>query len=291
MHLIIGGTGTLGRALVKRLVDEDVVVFSRDEHKQQAMRREFPSVDFELGDIRDAGRVDEIFRRYMPSSVFHVAALKHVDHLEANVEECWKTNVLGTRNVYRSAVDSGADHFVFSSTDKAVDPINAYGYSKALAEKFLLSSCNNRGEGVFTTIFRWGNVLGSQGSVIPVFVENILKGEPVPITSLEMTRFWLTIDQAVDFMISEYKDTDNDGSVLVHPLIRAAKLTDLIECIGQILNTTVEYKVVGLRPGEKLHEQLVSQHMNSPVNSKDWARYEPAELRDLLEPLVMGLVK
>lgn len=278
--LIIGGTGSLGRALLRRLIHtHSVTVLSRDEHKQQALLREYPGVRFVLGDIRDYEGIRPHF--YGKTDVFHAAALKHVDHLELNVSESIKTNVLGSINVFKCAVLVGhSSNLVFCSTDKAVDPINAYGFSKALAERFYLTE---DAQLTNVSIYRWGNVLGSTGSAIPFFVKCLASDRPVPITDPEMTRFWLTIDQAADFMVSTM---DKGSGVKIHPLMKSARVVDVVETLGRIMNKRVSFEVIGKRLGEKLHESLVSQHVAGSVCSKTCVRYSEQELRVLLEPIV-----
>jgi FlaA1/EpsC-like NDP-sugar epimerase len=204
---ILGGTGTLGQALVAQLLDTspncDITIVSRDEHKQAAMKKRYPQCRFVVGDIRDAGSVRQTFTGR--DVVFHVAALKHVDILEACPMESIKTNVLATEQMARLAISQKVPRFVFSSTDKAVDPINTYGYSKALSEK-LLWNFNREQSGTQFSVYRWGNVLGSQGSAIPFFIDTLIKESKVYLTDLEMTRYWIPIEWAVRYMLRTFPD-------------------------------------------------------------------------------------
>lgn len=276
--LILGGTGTLGSELIKQLYkSNDITVLSRDEQKQVAMSKIYPDIRYRLGDITD---YDSIQREIGQAElVFHVAALKHVDFLEANVNQCMKVNVLGTKNVVDACRDASAT-LIFSSTDKAVDPINAYGYSKALAERIVSS------QHFYSKIFRWGNVLGSRGSVIPHFIKSIQETGTANITHPAMTRFWITIENAVGYMIENSLDSRNYSEEFIHPDMRAASVVRICESIGFILNKKVDFRVIGIRPGEKLHESLVSVHREGHINSRDCDQYTDHELATLLEPIV-----
>ncbi len=287
--LILGGTGTLGRALVRTLSHEypgiNISVLSRDEHKQAHMRREFPKVRFIIGDIRDLDQ-----RHFVKQDiVFHVAALKHVDGCEANVGECIKTNVLGTMNAADAAIAAGVRHFIFSSTDKAVDPINTYGYSKALSEKVLISY-NKLNLGTKFSIYRWGNVLGSQGSVIPIFAETLRKERAAYITHQSMTRYWLPIDWAVRFMLRTFPDARTDRAMIC-PNMKSASVLNIVKAVASIVGVP-QYRVAptGVRPGEKIHEVMESQHAPTvTVPSSDAAdEYTEEELIEMLKPILQG---
>ncbi len=287
--LILGGTGTLGRAITRTLIQEypgiHISILSRDEHKQAQMRREFPKVRYIIGDIRDLDQ-----RHFAKQDiVFHVAALKHVDGCEANVEECIKTNVLGTMNAADAAIAAGVRHFIFSSTDKAVDPINTYGYSKALSEKVLFSY-NKLNLGTKFSIYRWGNVLGSQGSVVPIFAETLRKERAAYITHQSMTRYWLPIDWAVRFMLRTFPDAKTDRAMIC-PNMKAASVLNVVKAVASIVGVP-QYRVAptGVRPGEKLHEVMESRHSASiTVPSSDEAEeYTEEELIELLRPILQG---
>lgn len=277
--LIAGGTGTLGRALTKRLLENEqttVVCLSRDELKQKEMERDFrnhPRLHFCIGDIRDRSVLDRAFVGV--DTIFHVAALKHVDTLELNPEESVKTNILGTMNIADAAVAAGVKYVVFSSTDKAVAPINAYGMSKGIAEKILFQRNATQSKTRFS-VYRWGNVLSSRGSVIPNFVTALKEGREVPITDFRMSRFWLRIQDAVEFMSSTYSIASAHSPMI--PPIKAAPVTEVVHALGELIGVVPMTKKVPIRPGEKIHESLMPD-----FSSDDPAhQYVRSELKDLL---------
>jgi UDP-N-acetylglucosamine 4,6-dehydratase len=245
-YLVIGGTGTLGKELVGRLLQSDSVdVFSRDEYKQSAMAKVYPNVNYILGDIREWNDLSTVhFPGY--DAVFNCAAMKHVDLGETNVEQFFKTNTIGAINVAKKC--HGRSKLVFFSTDKAVMPVNAYGMSKAIAEKYI-QSC-----GADATIFRWGNILGSRGSILDYFAKIIKNGGEVPITDKRMTRFWLTIHEAIDYVVDNWRKGVAKKPMI--PAVKGAKVVDIAKAIGAILDRPVKMKIVGIRPGEKIHECL-----------------------------------
>lgn len=198
-YALLGGTGTLGRELTRLLLSKgaEVTCFSRGEHAQKRLAADFPSVRCLIGDVRDRGAVREAVRNV--DVVMLLAAIKHIDVAEQNPLEAIKTNVLGAVNVAEEAVECGVRHVVFSNSDKSVLPISTYGYTKALAQNYLLAQ-NGRSATKFSA-FAWGNICASQGSAIPIFVEKLLSGEPVPITDVRMSRFWLKIEDAARFMM------------------------------------------------------------------------------------------
>jgi UDP-N-acetylglucosamine 4,6-dehydratase/5-epimerase len=242
--VIVGGTGTLGHELIRQLYNScsSIVSVSRCELKQKELKDEFPKVVTVLGDIRDKQSLLKPFKN--ADVVFHVAALKHIEVMEENPEECIKTNVIGTLNVCDAAEEAGVKRVVFSSTDKAVLPINIYGMAKAVSEKIMLS----RGH----IVYRWGNVANSRGAATHYFKRAIENNEPVNLTHPDMTRFWIRIEDAVKFMIDTYKT----ASGIMIPNIR---ITDL-------------------RPGEKLHESILPD-----VTSKNSAKYSMMELVEIFK--------
>ena len=256
--LITGGTGSFGRAFVNALVEKyhpaRVVIFSRDELKQLELKsqRGFEeSVRYFLGDIRDLDRLKKAFQGV--DFVVHAAALKQVDTAEYNPMEFVKTNILGSENVLTAAIDCGVKKVIGLSTDKASSPINLYGATKLTADKLFVSS--NHYSAAFDTTFsvvRYGNVLGSRGSVLPRFQELAQQGQPIPITDERMTRFWITIDQAVDFVESCFNNMV--GGELFVPKIPSMRITDLVRAVAP----SSEIVSVGIRPGEKLHEEMIS---------------------------------
>lgn len=282
--LIIGGTGSLGKELINQLlhkhVNINITVLSRCEHKQQALKKLYPKVRFVLGDIRDAQSLSPWFK--YQDAVFHVAALKAVDHVEENPIESVKTNILGTINVAQCAIENSVRHCVFSSTDKAVDPLNVYGNCKAISEKILHEHNRNQKMTKFI-IYRWGNICASNGSAIPYFIECLKNKKPVPITSLEMTRFWITLDLAVDYVLSSFFLPHKHGVVLIPPFMKSAKVIDVISCLAEMLHIKdYQTEVIGLRRGEKLHECLTSMHAPDSISSETCERLTDSELVSLL---------
>jgi UDP-N-acetylglucosamine 4,6-dehydratase len=254
--LITGGTGSFGKALAKRLLKSNVrriAIFSRDELKQLEMRNEFQDerVRFFLGDIRDSSRLD--IALHGVDYVVHAAALKQVDTGEYNPMEFVKTNVIGSQNVIDSCIRNSVKKVVALSTDKASSPINLYGATKLTADK-LFSAANNYsyGYGTIFSIVRYGNVMGSRGSVIPYFKELAGVGKMFPITDKRMTRFWITLDQAVDFVLQSFEIMQ--GGELYVPRIPSMKIMDLARAIKE----DFKYLEIGIRPGEKLHEEMIS---------------------------------
>lgn len=289
---ILGGTGTLGQALAARILEEvpraQITIFSRDEHKQALMKRKFPKCSYVLGDIRDENSYHGLL--VGRDIVFHVAALKHVDLLESAPMESIKTNVLATDSLARSAVEARVPHFVFSSTDKAVDPINTYGYSKALSEKILFHH-NDFYNSTRFSVYRWGNVLGSQGSVIPYFVQTLLTEKKAYVTHEEMSRFWIPIEWAVDFMLQTYTTAHIDRAMVPRNM-KTAKVTEIISAIATILDVKdYSLETIGFRKGEKMHEVMHSQHSSDFLSSETHDRYELKELIEMLHPLVGKYLK
>jgi UDP-N-acetylglucosamine 4,6-dehydratase len=256
--LITGGTGSLGKNLTEFFLTKTnvrrVAIFSRDELKQHNMRHEFQNDDrlrWFLGDVRDLDRLKRAFHDV--DFVIHAAALKQVDTGEYNPMEFIKTNVLGSQNVIDAAISTGVKRIVALSTDKASSPINLYGATKLTADKLFIAS-NNYGFKYGTTccVVRYGNVMGSRGSVIPHFRELALKGLNLPITDLRMTRFWISLDQAVKFVVDSLELMT--GGELYVPKIPSMKIVDLARAVSP--NSVLEE--IGMRPGEKLHEEMIS---------------------------------
>ena len=282
--LITGGTGSFGNAVLRRFLDSDVKeirIFSRDEKKQDDMRHELqnPKVKFYIGNIRDRQAVDGV----MPGVdyVFSAAALKQVPSCEFFPLEAVQTNVLGTNNVLESAIAHGVKNVVVLSTDKAAYPINAMGISKAMMEKVAIAKGRALGLGAPTTICctRYGNVMGSRGSVIPLWIEQIKSGKPITITNPEMTRFMMTLDDAVNLVTYAWKHGDN-GDLFVQKA-PAATLTTLAQALKELYNSDTEVKVIGTRHGEKLYETLVTrEEMAKAEDMGDYFRI-PCDTRDL----------
>lgn len=282
--LIAGGTGTLGNELTRQLVaDHNITIFSRDELKQQEMRRRYPAASFVLGNIRDASAVESALSRYRPDLVFHVAALKQVDTCESNPDQCIQTNIFGTMTLARACIADGVPHMAFSSSDKACLPINIYGQSKAVSERYLYEMNNQQHRTKFA-VFRWGNVIGSRGSAIPFFVDCLRSGRPVPITHEDMTRFWLPISSAAKFFFDHY-----DRSPLNlpnYPAMKAASVVRVVEALANLIGVK-KYKIEisGIRPGEKIHETIFSSH-DGCYRSDTAPHFSDTELEDLLGPFV-----
>lgn len=256
--LVTGGTGSFGQAFIRTLLDEHdparVVVFSRDELKQYDMRTSFGDdqrLRFFLGDIRDRERLAMALRGV--DYVVHAAALKQVDTAEYNPMEFVKTNILGSENVIQESIANGVKKVVALSTDKASSPANLYGATKLTADKLFVSSNHYAvAGGTRFSVVRYGNVMGSRGSVIPYFRKLAESGEPIPITDPRMTRFWITLPHAVDFVISAFDDMT--GGELYVPRIPSMRVVDLAEAIAPESETVL----AGIRPGEKLHEEMIS---------------------------------
>ena len=256
--LITGGTGSLGKSLVEFLLKETkvrrIAIFSRDELKQQHMRNQFhedPRLRWFLGDIRDLDRLKRAFHGV--DYVIHAAALKQVDTGEYNPMEFIKTNVLGSQNVIDASIDAGVKRVVALSTDKASSPINLYGATKLTADKLFVAANNySFSYGTTFSVVRYGNVMGSRGSVIPFFKELASQGKPLPITDLRMTRFWISIENAVKFVIDSLEMMT--GGELYVPRIPSLKIIDLANAVSP----DSKLEEIGMRPGEKLHEEMIS---------------------------------
>ena len=256
--LITGGTGSLGKSLVDYLLTETkvrrVAIFSRDELKQQHLRNQFqddPRLRWFLGDVRDLDRLKRAFHGV--DFVIHAAALKQVDTGEYNPMEFIKTNVLGSQNVIDASIEAGVKRVVALSTDKASSPINLYGATKLTADKLFVAANNySFTYGTTFSVVRYGNVMGSRGSVIPFFRDIAAQGKPLPITDLRMTRFWISIESAVKFVIDSLEMMT--GGELYVPKIPSMKITDLAHAVAP----GAELVEIGMRPGEKLHEEMIS---------------------------------
>ena len=256
--LITGGTGSLGKALIEYLLKRTkvrrIAIYSRDELKQSALKKiygENPRLRWFLGDIRDLDRLKRALHGV--DYVVHSAALKQVDTGEYNPMEFIKTNVLGSQNVIEGAIDTGVKKVVALSTDKASSPINLYGATKLTADKLFVAANNySIAYGTSFSVVRYGNVMGSRGSVIPFFRELAESGQPLPLTDLRMTRFWISIEHAVKFVMDSFEVMS--GGELYVPRIPSMKLVDLARAISP----NSELKEIGMRPGEKLHEEMIS---------------------------------
>lgn len=282
--LITGGTGSFGNAVLRRFLDSDIKeirIFSRDEKKQDDMRHHLqnPKVKFYIGDVRDKRSVDGVMDGV--DYVFHAAALKQVPSCGFFPIQAVRTNVLGTENVLDSAIMYGVKNVVVLSTDKAAYPINAMGISKAMMEKVAIAKGRQLGENGKTTICctRYGNVMASRGSVIPLWVEQIKNGAPITITDPNMTRFMMTLDDAVDLVIYAFLHGKN-GDLFVQKA-PAATLNVLANALKKIYSSNAEIRVIGTRHGEKLYETLVTrEEMSKAEDMGDYYRI-PCDTRDL----------
>lgn len=282
--LITGGTGSFGNAVLRRFLDSDlreIRIFSRDEKKQDDMRKKFrdPKVKFYLGDVRDIHSLNSAMRGV--DFVFHAAALKQVPSCEFFPMEGVRTNVLGTENVLISAIAHEVKRVVCLSTDKAVYPINAMGISKAMMEKVMVAASRNL-EGANTVICgtRYGNVMASRGSVIPLFVQQVQGGQPITMTDPDMTRFMMTLEDAVDLVLYAFEQ-GNNGDIFVQKA-PAATVGVLAEAILNLMGKPNHpVKIIGTRHGEKLYEVLLSrEEMACALDEGDYFRV-PADSRDL----------
>ena len=281
--LITGGTGSFGNAVLRRFLDSDIReirIFSRDEKKQDDMRHELqnPKVKFYIGNIRDRQSIDMAMEGV--DYVFSAAALKQVPSCEFFPLQAVQTNVIGTNNVL-DAIAHKVKNVVVLSTDKAAYPINAMGISKAMMEKVAIARGRALGLDAGTTICctRYGNVMGSRGSVIPLWVDQIKSGKPITITNPEMTRFMMTLDDAVDLVIYAWQHGEN-GDLFVQKA-PAATLVVLAQALKELYNSDAEIKVIGTRHGEKLYETLVTrEEMAKAIDMGGYYRV-PCDTRDL----------
>jgi UDP-N-acetylglucosamine 4,6-dehydratase len=282
--LITGGTGSFGNAVLKRALHTDIAeirIFSRDEKKQDDLLKRYahPKLRFYIGDVRDRGSLQQAMRGV--DYVFHAAALKQVPSCEFHPMQAVLTNVLGTENVLSAAIDAGVRRVVCLSTDKAVYPINAMGISKAMMEKVMVAASRNL-EGTSTTICgtRYGNVMASRGSVIPLFVDQVLQGKPITITDPAMTRFMMTLDDAVDLVMYAFEHGKN-GDIFVQkaPAATVEVLTRaLLELLGKPDHPV---QVIGSRHGEKLYEALLSREERAHAEDLGGYYRVPPDSRDL----------
>ncbi|MGP4038672.1 SDR family NAD(P)-dependent oxidoreductase [Gracilibacillus sp. D59] len=266
--LVIGGTGTIGKSVIKHLIKENpqvIRIFSRDEYKQYKLQDEFGNSDklsFVIGDIREYDTLLNAMKDI--DYVLHLAAMKRVDSCENNPYEAVKTNVHGTNNVMNAAISQNVKKVIFTSSDKAISPTNSYGATKLIAERLISAAERNKKENetIFASV-RFGNVMGSRGSVIPLFKESILKNKKISITDKNMTRFMMTLNQATELTIKTLQEAKGgEVFVLKMPVINLGDLADvLIEetCNKHQINSEeIDIEVTGLRPGEKMYEELMT---------------------------------
>jgi UDP-glucose 4-epimerase len=283
--LITGGTGSFGNAVLNRFIDDsqfgEIRIFSRDEKKQDDMRHQIqnPKVKFYIGDVRDKRSVDGVMKGV--DYIFHAAALKQVPSCEFFPMQAVRTNVIGTENVLDSAIEYGVKNVVILSTDKAAYPINAMGISKAMMEKVAIAKGRALGKDGNTTICctRYGNVMASRGSVIPLWVEQIKSGKDITITDPNMTRFMMTLEDAVDLVLYAFKNGIN-GDLFVQKA-PAATLSTLAQALIELYNSDSKIRIIGTRHGEKLYETLVTrEEMAKSIDMGNYFRI-PCDSRDL----------
>jgi len=281
--LITGGTGTFGNAVVKRFLGtdiEEIRIFSRDEKKQDEMRNavKSPKVKFYLGDVRDYASILPAMQNV--DLVFNAAALKQVPSCEFFPLEAVRTNTLGAENVMTAALACGVKHVIVLSTDKAVYPINAMGMSKALMEKMMIAKSRSYGSG--STIFcgtRYGNVMDSRGSVIPLFIKQLLTGIPITVTDLHMTRFMMSIEEAMDLVVYSFQN-GCPGDIFIQKA-PAVTIETLVNALKKLFKKNNDVQIIGTRHGEKLYETLLTREEMS--KAEDLGKYYriPADVRDL----------
>lgn len=281
--LVTGGTGSFGNAVLSRFIKSDlkeIRIFSRDEKKQDDMRKKYnePKIKFYIGDVRDRDSVDSVMKGV--DFVFHAAALKQVPSCEFFPIQAVKTNILGSNNVMEAAINNKVKKVIILSTDKSVYPINAMGMSKAMMELVMVAKAREVADG--GTVFcgtRYGNVMASRGSVIPLFIDQIKQGKPITITDPNMTRFMMTLDDAVDLVLYAFKH-GNQGDRFVQKA-PASTIKDLAQALKELYKVDNEIKIIGTRHGEKLYESLVNRE--EMVTAEDMGDYYriPADHRDL----------
>lgn len=281
--LITGGTGSFGNAVLKHFLHTDIReirIFSRDEKKQDDMRKQYSNekLKFYIGDVRNIESVREAVRGV--DYIFHAAALKQVPSCEFFPMEAVRTNVLGTDNVLTAAIDAGVKKVVCLSTDKAAYPINAMGTSKAMMEKVVIAKSRNVDAAeTLISCTRYGNVMASRGSVIPLFADQIREGKPLTVTDPHMTRFLMNLDEAVDLVLFAFENA-NQGDLFVQKA-DASTVGDLAMAMKNLFNSDVDVNVIGTRHGEKAHETLLTREERA--KSEDLGGYfrVPADTRDL----------
>lgn len=281
-YVVVGGTGTLGSALIKKILCDplsQVVCLSRDELKQKNLRQEInsPRLTSYIADVRDKSSLGIHFEG--AGTVFHVAALKHIDCVENNIKEAVKTNIEGSFNVAEAAMENFVPWVVFSSTDKAVEPVNAYGMTKGISERYFFSlneiQCSTR-----FSVFRWGNIVGSRGSVVHQFIKSLREQKKVYLTDLLMSRFWYHIDDAVSFLLSTYRNASK--TEISYPLMKSSKVFDLALATANVLGIKdFETDIIGMGKGEKLFETIYQD-----VNSENCEKYSIAELEKLVAEFI-----
>jgi len=276
---VTGGTGSFGHQIVKELLNFNpakIIIFSNDEDQQYRMKNDYKDnklLDFKFGDVRDYKRVSELSRNV--DIIYHAAALKHVPACEFHPWEAIQTNIVGAKNVREAAIENNVKKVVTISTDKAVKPVNVMGMTKALQERIMLSPNNDELDTKFICV-RYGNVLGSRGSIIPFFRKKIDRNEPLPITDFKMTRFLFRLSQAIELVF--HATTEGKGNELYVKKMPACRIIDLAQVMAKEISGKDGYPIIeiGIRPGEKIHEILVSEaEMRRVVESEQYFTIYP----------------
>jgi|TARA_Y100000034_G_scaffold122519_1_gene168061 UDP-N-acetylglucosamine 4,6-dehydratase len=272
--MIIGGTGALGKTLIKRYNRKnEILVFSRDEHKHVNMKHDFPKIKYQIGDVKDKGSLLQSLNEYSPSIVINTAALKHVPICEDNPYESVKTNIIGHRNLIDciQMCNSNVETLMFISTDKACKPINVYGMCKAISERLYIDFANKQKD-IKIVLCRYGNVLESTGSVIPLFKKLLDSGkDSLPVTDKRMTRFSITLDESVSLIEWAYNHSDSHGNIVV-PKLKSLKIVDAAKELGKYYGyNDIKLDFIGIRKGEKLHEEMVS--LEESLRTKKYDKY------------------
>jgi len=258
-YFITGGTGSLGKALIKKILKDPsstVIVYSRDEGKQAKIFKNVERVKCVIGDVRDFKKLNTTMRIHKPDYVIHAAALKRVDDMEFHPDECMKTNVYGSENVAIASFENSVKKCMLISTDKACQPVNVYGSSKFIAERMFTNYDYNSESTIFASV-RYGNVIASRGSFIPLWIDQIEKGGEITVTSEECSRFLFTLGDAVDTVLSALNQAQG-GEVFI-PKIKSFSMNTIIQSVKQITKSDqITIKNIGMRPGEKLHEDMLA---------------------------------
>lgn len=281
--LITGGTGSFGHAVLNRFLKTDIAeirIFSRDEKKQDDMRKEYNNdkLKFYLGDVRDFASVRNAIHGV--DYIFHAAALKQVPSCEFFPMEAVKTNVIGTDNILTAAIESGVKKVICLSTDKAAYPVNAMGTSKAMMEKVLIAKARTVSpEKTLICGTRYGNVMYSRGSVIPLFVEQIKAGQPLTITDPNMTRFIMSLDEAVELVLFAFENAES-GDIMVQKA-PASTIGDLAQAVKELFEANNDIKIIGIRHGEKMYETLLTNEECAHAIDMGSFYRVPADKRDL----------
>lgn len=295
-YLITGGTGSLGKALIKRLLKDSsnrIIVYSRDEGKQALAFGGNSEIIRVIGDVRDFDKLNVTMKRHKPDCIIHTAALKRIDDMEFYPDECVKTNIDGSENVAKAALLNDVKKCVLISTDKACQPVNVYGSSKFIAER-IFTNYDYQSESTIFASVRYGNVIASRGSFIPLWLGLLSEGKDIRVTSLEMTRFLFTLEDAVDTVLGAAENAEG-GEVFI-PQISSYDMRTILAAVENLHGSTINYDLIGLRPGEKLHEDMLAvtelpftyevpnynllcvrpQYSNRAFR-KDWRRYRGKE--------------